>query len=181
MSVQRRRATLLTVVTVGVLVIAGFLATGLGRDPAAAASPLAGRPAPAFQLEGLNGPAVDLHELRGQVVVLNFWASWCAECRVEQPALEQTWQRFRDSGVVVVGVDFQDQTSDARRYLAETQTSYPVVYDRDSTTSLAYGLRGVPETFLIDQTGQVVDRVIGPVDEHRLAATIKALLPGKSR
>ena len=176
MSVNRSRALLLGAVLASVLVIAAFLATGLGRDPAAAASPLVGREAPDFRLEGLDGPAVELSTLRGQVVVVNFWASWCAECRIEQPALDATWERFRDSGVVVVGVNFQDQSADARQYLAETGSSYPTVRDSDSTTSLAYGLRGVPETFLVDRSGRVVDRIIGPVNEDALAARIQSLL-----
>jgi cytochrome c biogenesis protein CcmG/thiol:disulfide interchange protein DsbE len=102
-------------VVAAVLSVAALLATGLGRDPAAVASPLVGRAAPVFTLAGLDGPAVRLSDLRGQVVVINFWASWCAECRTEQDALNQTWSRFRDSGVTVLGVDFQDTTADAAR------------------------------------------------------------------
>ena len=168
----RLRAGLLGVVVVGVLAVAAFLSSALTRPPTVAASPLVGRQAPNFRLAGLNGPPVKLSDLRGQVVVVNFWASWCAECRVEQPALDATWERFRDAGVVVVGVDFQDQSDDARQYLAELGSSYPVVRDADSSTALAYGLRGVPETFVVDPGGRVVDRVIGPVDAAALARRI---------
>jgi cytochrome c biogenesis protein CcmG, thiol:disulfide interchange protein DsbE len=166
------------VVTV-VLALVAFLATGLAKDHTITASPLVGRPAPDFQLQSLDGKAdaaVRLSDLRGQVVVVNFWASWCAECRVEQPDLDETWTRFRDSGVVVVGVDFQDTQGDAREYLAEAGSSYPVVADTDSTTALAFGLRGVPETFVVDQQGQIVERVIGPVTSDRLADRITTLL-----
>jgi cytochrome c biogenesis protein CcmG/thiol:disulfide interchange protein DsbE len=107
---------------------------------------------------------------------VNFWASWCAECRTEQADLNRLWQRFRDAGVVVVGVNFEDATDDARQYVASSGASYPVVVDADSKTALAYGLRGVPETYLIDPRGRLVDRVIGPVTYARLASRISDLL-----
>ena len=94
-----------------------------------------------------------LSKLRGQVVVVNFWASWCTECHDEQDALDQTWQRYRDSGVVVLGVDFEDTSDGARDYMHQSGLTYPVVEDKDSKTALAYGIRGIPETFLIDRTG----------------------------
>lgn len=168
----RWRALLLGAVVVVILAVAAVLGSAIGGPATTAASPLVGRQAPDFRLAGLNGPAVRLSDLRGQVVVVNFWASWCAECRVEQAALDDTWQRFRDSGVVVLGVDFQDQSGDARAYLADTGSSYPAVRDADSSTALAFGLRGVPETFVVDAAGRVVDRVIGPVDEDGLARSI---------
>jgi cytochrome c biogenesis protein CcmG/thiol:disulfide interchange protein DsbE len=178
MSIMQRRLASLGLVVVAVAVVAAFLGSGLERDRAIAASPLIGQPAPTFELAGLNGPPVDLSDLRGQVVVMNFWASWCAECRIEQDALDRTWQRFQDSGVVVLGVNFQDQTEDARRYLAEAGTEYPAVRDAESSVSLAYGLRGVPETFLVDAQGVVVERFIGPVDEQVLEDRIQTLLDG---
>jgi cytochrome c biogenesis protein CcmG, thiol:disulfide interchange protein DsbE len=180
-SSRTRRAALLGVVVVGVLALVAVLTAALSRPSAVADSPLVGRQAPDFRLAGLNGPPVRLSSLRGQVVVVNFWASWCAECRVEQQALEDTWKRFRDSGVVVVGVDFQDQSADALQYLADAGTSYPVVRDADSSTALAFGLRGVPETFVVDPGGRVVERVIGPVQADALAARIRTAQGGDSR
>ena len=81
-----------------VLAVVAVLATGLGKDPSATASPLVGRAAPDFTLGGIDGPAVTLSKLRGQVVVVNFWASWCTECHDEQDALDQTWQRSGTPG-----------------------------------------------------------------------------------
>lgn len=173
---NRRRRTWLVVVLVAVLGVVGLLSTGLQRDPDAIKSPLVGRPAPDFTLPGIDGDVVQLAKLRGQVVVVNFWASWCTECRTEQAGLDATWERFRDAGVVVLGVNFQDSRDDARQYLAESGSSYPVVEDTNSRTALAYGLRGVPETFVIGPQGQVVDRVIGPVDASKLADEITPLL-----
>lgn len=174
--ILRRRAVLVGAVVAVVSAIVGLLSTGLGRDPSSVASPLIGRVAPDFTLSRLDGPALTLSTLRGQVVVLNFWASWCAECHTEQAALDQTWKKFQDSGVVVVGVNFQDTTADASDYVRAAGVSYPVVLDTDSRTALAYGLRGVPETFIVDRDGRIVERVIGPVNATRLSKTISSLL-----
>jgi cytochrome c biogenesis protein CcmG/thiol:disulfide interchange protein DsbE len=167
---------LLTVVVAVVVVVAALLASGLRHDPSVTASPLVGRTAPDFTLPELDGPPVHLAALRGQVVVVNFWASWCAECHTEQPALNATWARFRDSGVVVLGVDFEDNDADARNYIAGEGSDYPVVVDANSTTALAYGVRGVPETDVVDQTGRIVDRVIGAVDADTLGRTLDVLI-----
>jgi cytochrome c biogenesis protein CcmG/thiol:disulfide interchange protein DsbE len=176
-----RRIVLLATVVAAVLAVVILLATGLGRDPSAPASPLVGRAAPGFTLAQLDGPQFTLSTLRGQVVVINFWASWCAECHTEQSALNGTWQQFRDSGVVVVGVNFQDTSTDARDYVRTAGVSYPVVEDSDSRAALAYGVRGIPETFIVDRSGRIVDRVIGPVDAAKLAGQINSLLSAGSR
>jgi cytochrome c biogenesis protein CcmG/thiol:disulfide interchange protein DsbE len=175
--VTRRRALLLGVVAVVVSAAAVLLSVGLRRDPSVAPSPLIGRTAPDFTLNQLDGKPFTLSTLRGQIVVVNFWASWCTECHTEQSTLNQTWQRFQDSGVVVVGVNFQDTTDDAMDYVRTASVSYPVVEDSDSRTALAYGLRGVPETFVIDRTGRIVDRIIGPVDGTTLTNQITSMLP----
>ncbi len=178
MSTRARRALLLTGVFVAVAVVAALLASGLRHDPSVTASPLVGRTAPDFTLPELDGPPVHLAALRGQVVVVNFWASWCAECHTEQAALNATWARFRDSGVVVLGVDFEDNDADARKYVVSEGSDYPVVVDADSSTALAFGVRGVPETYVLDQTGRIVDRVIGAVDAGTLASTLDVLVRG---
>jgi cytochrome c biogenesis protein CcmG/thiol:disulfide interchange protein DsbE len=175
----RRVALLLAAVAATVALAAWLLSAGLHRDPTAIRSPLVGRPAPDFALRTLDGDrVVRLGDLRGQVVVLNFWASWCAECRVEHPALRAAWNRFRDAGVVVVGVDFQDDHANALAYLAETGTSWPVVGDPGSRTALAYGVYGIPETFLIGPDGQVTAKQVGPVTYDQLVREITRLLPG---
>jgi cytochrome c biogenesis protein CcmG/thiol:disulfide interchange protein DsbE len=176
---RRARTWAVLGVAVAVLAVAVLLSFGLSHREALATSPLVRRPAPSFTLPGLDGrpeSTVRLADLRGHVVVVNFWASWCTECHTEQSALNRTWERFRDAGVVVVGVNFEDATGDARDYVASTGASYPMVVDAKSSTALAYGLRGVPETYVIDQHGVVVDRVIGPVDYTRLADGIGNLL-----
>lgn len=176
-----RRTWLLTGVVAAVAVVVAFLASGLGRDPAVIASPLVGRAAPNFTLPQLDGPSVTLSKLRGQIVVLNFWASWCTQCQVEQTALDRAWQQFQDSGVVVIGVDFEDTAGDARHYVTSAGVTYPVVEDTGSRTALAYGLRGVPETFVVNRSGRIVNHVIGPVEAARLISEINSMLDAGTR
>ena len=176
-----RRALLLAAVVAAVALAAWLLSAGLQRDPTAIRSPLLGRPAPDFALRTLEGDrTVRLGELRGQVVVVNFWASWCAECRVEHPALSAAWNRFRDAGVVLVGVDFQDDHPSALAYLAGTGTGWPVVADPGSRTALAYGVYGIPETFVIGPDGRVTAKHVGPVTYDQLVREITRVLPGGS-
>ena len=132
-----------------------------------------------YELDGNS--ATSIEELRGKVIVINFWASWCAECRIEQDALQTTWNRFRDSGVTVLGVNFQDTAPDAREYVGSLGISYPIVQDTESATALAYGLRGVPETFVVDRAGRISDRIIGPVSLQRLADLVNAQLQAGAR
>jgi cytochrome c biogenesis protein CcmG/thiol:disulfide interchange protein DsbE len=179
--VTRRRALLLGAVAAAVAAVVVLLSTGLSRDPSVIASPLVGRAAPDFTLAQLDGAPLTLSKLRGQVVVVNFWASWCTECKTEQSALNQTWQQFQDSGVVVVGVNFEDTTGDAGDYVRTAGVSYPVVEDSDSRTALAFGLRGIPETFVIDKNGRIVDRIIGPVDATSLSNKIHSVLLAGAR
>jgi len=175
-----RRAPLPVAAVVVAVALAAWLGwAGLGRDPAAIRSPLLGRPAPEFALRTLGADRmVRLADLRGQVVVVNFWASWCAECRLEHPALSEAWSRFRDAGVVFVGVDFQDDHPSALAYLAERGTSWPVVADPGSRTALAYGVYGIPETFFIGPDGRIAAKQVGPVTYDQLVREITRLLPG---
>ncbi len=130
--------------------------------------------APEFVLPRLDAQGtLDLTSLRGKVVVVNFWASWCIPCRDEAPLLEATWQRYRDRDAVVVGVDVQDLTDDAQRFLRETKTTFPQVRDRDNTVYRAYGLTGVPETFFVDRSGRIVRKFPGAVTD--LAEWFKAV------
>src|SRR5438105_15850757 len=102
------------------LVVIWLLAFGLTRNPDSYRNPLVGRRAPAFALRSLQGGgAIRLAQLRGQIVLVNFWGSWCNDCVVEHAALDQAWRRYRDQGVVVLGVVYQDTASNAERFLHE--------------------------------------------------------------
>jgi cytochrome c biogenesis protein CcmG, thiol:disulfide interchange protein DsbE len=121
--------------------------------------------APDFDLPQLTGEGrVALAGLRGKAVVLNFWASWCIPCKQESPYLEQTWQAGRARGLVVVGIDEEDVSADARRFVRRTRITYPVVRDKSGAVRDAYGLHGYPETFVVDRRGRIVEYLAGPVD-----------------
>lgn len=161
--------------TVGVL--ASLFGYGLANDPTRVRSPLIGRTAPAFDLRTLDQRArLSLWSLRGDVVVVNFWASWCGPCRTEHADLEAAWDRYRDEGVVVVGISYQDRRQDGLAFFRDLGGDWPLLDDPGSNVALAYGVTGVPETFLIDRSGRIVDKFFGPVTFDWLSNGISALL-----
>jgi cytochrome c biogenesis protein CcmG/thiol:disulfide interchange protein DsbE len=135
-------------------------------------------PAPGFALTRLDTPGkLDLASLRGKVVVLNFWASWCAPCKSEAPRLEAAWRKYRKQGVVVVGVDAQDFTGDARHFVRKYKLSYPNVHDGPGDVLPKYGVTGFPETYFVDRRGRLVgDRVEGEITAEKLTAGIERAL-----
>jgi cytochrome c biogenesis protein CcmG/thiol:disulfide interchange protein DsbE len=134
--------------------------------------------APDFTLPRLDRSGdVTLSSFRGQVVVLNFWASWCVPCRDEAPLLESAWQRWRDRGVVVLGVDAQDFTADARAFVSKYEQTYPNVHDGSGKTLGRYGITGFPETWFVDRDGRLVgERIQGPVTAEALERNIQLAL-----
>jgi cytochrome c biogenesis protein CcmG, thiol:disulfide interchange protein DsbE len=120
---------------------------GQGKNPTA----------PAFHLDRLNGSGkLSLAAYRGKPVILNFWASWCIPCKEEAPLLESVWQRYRQRGLVVLGVDIQDVRGEARRFARRNGMSYPLAYDGPGNTVSNYGVTGVPETFFVGRNGKLV-------------------------
>jgi cytochrome c biogenesis protein CcmG/thiol:disulfide interchange protein DsbE len=131
--------------------------------------------APAFTLDRLDrGGQLALDDLKGKAVVVNFWASWCIPCRDEAPVLQKTYERYRDRGLVVLGVDVNDFKADARRFMKRYGITYPVAYDGKGSTVGKWGVRGFPETFFVDRTGTLVgERIEGAVDIERNRETFE--------
>lgn len=122
---------------------------------------------------------VDLEELRGNPVVVNFWASWCAPCREEAPRLQRAWRRARPAGVIFVGLNIQDVTPDARAFLREFSTSYLNVRDGGGSVGRDWGLTGIPETFFVDGKGRVVAHVIGAISDDQLRTGVDSAIAGR--
>ncbi len=132
--------------------------------------------APDFTLVGFDGRSITLSQLRGQVVVINFWASWCLPCRQEAAYLEQTWRKYRDRGVTFIGVDWVDTEKEALAYIAEFDITYPNGPDLGTRIAQAYRIQGVPETFFVDKAGKLRGVHIGPLVPPQLDERIDELL-----
>lgn len=134
------------------------------------------RPAPDFAVTTLEGRPVRLDELRGQVIVLNLWASWCLPCRQEAVELNRSYDRYNDRGVAFVGIAWNDDEGEARKFARQYQVEYPLALDVEGRLAIAYGMTGVPETFLIDREGRLTGKWVGPVTEQQLNALLEPLL-----
>ena len=155
----------------GLLVLAVWSAAG-AESPAVA--PLlkqldlvayrSGTMPPAFSARTVDAHELSLAELHGRVVVLNFWASWCAECRPEMPVLERLHRSFGSRGLAVVGINAREAPATARRYAHDLGLSFPLVLDQEGKISGLYGVVGLPSTFLIGRDGRAVAFAIGPRD-----------------
>ena len=117
-----------------------------------------------------------LSELRGQVVVINFWASWCVECYKEAALLEQAWQDYEEQGVLFVGVDYLDTRKEALAYIEKYGITYPNGPDIGDKISKDYALTGVPETFFIDKAGNIAHVQIGPIEKAQLYGLLDKLV-----
>jgi cytochrome c biogenesis protein CcmG/thiol:disulfide interchange protein DsbE len=146
------------------------LARILATDQSAAA-PVVGAPAPDFELAALDGENVRLSDLRGQVVALNFWATWCVPCFEEHPLLVSAARSLGDRARFI-GVIYEDSEEQVRGFLARQGSAYPSLVDPGSRTAIAFGVFGVPETFFIDAEGRIAAKHIGPLDAASLQAKL---------
>ncbi len=169
-------------IALGTVVFAVVLASRFGSDPSLVDSPLIGQAAPDFELATLDGTGkIGLSGLRGDIVVVNFFASWCLQCRAEHDDLVATSDAFGEDDVTFVQIGYQESPSDSLKYLEEAGTSKWTKYlaDPGSRTAIAYGVFGIPETFFINPDGTVVGKIIGEADAFTLGATIDAIKRGE--
>ena len=156
--------------------IVAFLFVGLFRDPREVPSPLVGKPAPAFALADLHDPSrkVATADFRGQVWLLNVWASWCVSCRVEHPLLVDL---AKSKAVPIVGLNYKDKTDEGLAWLARHGDPYTLsVVDADGRVGIDWGVYGVPETFVVDKNGVIRYKQIGPITVEALQQKILPLV-----
>lgn len=127
-----------------------------------------GAPAPDLTAETVDGRRVSLVDLRGQVVVLNFWATWCAPCRDEMPALEARYEKYKDQGLVVLAIDFDEPADDVRAFADQLGLTFPVLLDPGATIQQLYRVRGYPTTYFVDRDGTIRVQHIGVMFEDQL-------------
>ena len=162
-------------VFLGVLAVIGLLGYGLLKKNAQALG--VGDPVPATQLPRLDGHGTgSLADYRGRWVLVNVWASWCIPCRDEAPLLERYYRAHRRQGLVVLGIDTQDNSQDGLAFASRYGLTYPLLHTAGSDLSHRWGVTGYPETFLIDRQGRVVDHFPGAVTGSDLTAALAPLL-----
>jgi cytochrome c biogenesis protein CcmG, thiol:disulfide interchange protein DsbE len=163
------------------LVLAGYFALALrpGRNPQELPSALIDKEAPAFQLPGLNGDGIARDSLKGQPVLINFFASWCLPCREEHPLLMRL---AKQEHVPLYGIDYKDKPEAARSLLQEFGDPYRAIgIDRDGRVGLDFGVYGVPETYVLDSSGHIRKRFVGPLTAEEVNNELLPLLKALQR
>ena len=133
-------------------------------------------PAPDFSITSFEGQTIKLSELRGKVVVINIWASWCVPCRDEAPFLQKTWQQYRDRGVVFIGVDYVDSETAAKAFLKEFGVTYFNGPDIGSEIYQRFRAKGVPETYFVGKDGNLAGNALGPITRDSTYMTERAFV-----
>ncbi len=174
--------TLALLPLIGILALFGWRLTAREQGSGAAGvnsvgqlAELRQRDLPTISLRSFDGRNVQLDTLRGQVVVLNFWGSWCIPCREEAPALERAWQASRHNDVQFVGVNVWEAENDALNFIREQRISYMNLLDPAGQLAVELGLTGIPETYFVNRDGKLVRRWIGPITDERLRTIVAEL------
>ncbi len=171
-------AGLLLGLGLGLLIFKGFPSRGSestgtsgptgGLTPGIVPATWIGSPAPDFELTDLDGKSHSLSQHRGEVVLLNFWATWCEPCRVEMPAIDKRFQALHDKGFVVLGVDFDEPAAEVRAFRDEVKVTFPLLLDPGGKVQALYRILGYPTSFFIDRQGVVRIMHIGIMDDSQI-------------
>ncbi len=155
--------------------LASIVATAILALPTQALTPSA---APTFELAAMAGKTVNLAQYKGQVVMINFWATWCGPCRTEMPLLENIYKKYKPMGFTLLGVNVEPDSAGASEWLKATPVTFPILFDTDSRVSKLYAVQGMPSTVIVDRKGQVrfLHRGYKPGDENAYLDQIRALV-----
>lgn len=176
--IRRRAIIVLDVLLFGIVLVLLYQ-RALPQASAALGLGSGSEPAPSFRLETLAGDSIDLDDLRGQVVLVNFWASWCAPCRIEMPGFERVYRARRDDGFVIVGIATDRWAEDrVREFVREHDITYPILLATGEVVRAYGGVTALPESFLIDREGRIRHRVVGYFAEPALRAAVDRMLRG---
>jgi peroxiredoxin len=158
--------------------IVALLAILLCAAPPAIAAVNPGAPAPAFTLAARDGGKLSLADLKGQVVMINFWATWCGPCRQEMPLLAQLHDKYEPLGFTMLGVNVEPDSAAAVAWLKGVPVTFPILFDTDSAVAGSFGVEGMPSSVLVDRNGQVryIHRGYKPGDEAKYADMIRSLV-----
>lgn len=175
----RNRRWLLLTVVVALAALLGLLFWGLLRGPSSdvgVAIPL-NKPAPDFTVTTIDGQQLTLSDLRGKTVVLNIWASWCVPCREEAGELNRTYATYKDRNVAFVGIAWNDNDGEVRKFVEQYKVPYAIALDPEGKIAIDLGITGVPETFLINAQGQLVQKWAGPINSTQLNGLLAPVVP----
>jgi cytochrome c biogenesis protein CcmG/thiol:disulfide interchange protein DsbE len=165
---------MLGLAVMGLLPALIVLGSRLDKDATLVPSVLVGKPAPAFTLKTLDGQTVSNADLAGKPYAVNFWASWCPPCRQEHGALRAFWERYRQQGVQLLGVIFQDSAAAARAFQHELGGDWPLLEDPGGRTAVDFGMRAPPETFVVNGQGIIVAKFSGALSPGQLEQVVAA-------
>ena len=167
-------------VAVGLALFAGWPSpappvTPGGPTATPAAAPVTGAPAPDFTLRNLSGQPVTLSALRGQVVLINFWATWCIPCQAEMPAIQHAYDARKGAGLTVLAVNLNEPAKDVQDYVTRLGVNFPVLLDAGDSISTLYRVRGYPTSFFVDRSGTVAIEQVGMMSDTQLAGNLAQL------
>lgn len=176
----RNRRWLLLAVVVAAAALLALLFWGMLKGPSAPVGvtvPLNNKPAPGFTVTATDGQPLTLADLRGKTVVLNVWASWCVPCRDEAGELNRAYGVYKGRDVAFVGIAWNDNDSQVRAFLDKYKVPYRVALDPEGRIAIDLGITGVPETFVIDAQGHLVQKWVGPITAAQLGRMLAPLVP----
>lgn len=174
-AIHMHRNRVRAIVAIGTLVI-GVAVLGASLTPTARAGVPAS--APDFALPAMDGSELRLSDLKGQVVMINFWATWCGPCRQEMPLLQQLQVKYEPLGFTLVGINVEPESAGARTWLEKVPVTFPILFDRQNQVAERFGVQGMPSSVFIDRSGKVryVHRGYQPGDESKYADMVRSLV-----